>query len=281
MHATTGATAPSAGAVTVGSPEIGSTAGESPDPTTFPAFVVAEVPKFDWQQSGYVRSVLAEHKELVRHADGTFSRDEKPMLDRLEKIVRERIVTPDNLDEAAYLGVDHGDLLSLVYGRPAAEALEYREETAFLVSKAWAAISPKGTIAKRLDVGEVMVQSPKDTLSRIVTNADGTQSIQPVVVRMVTTVPENMLNYALSPASMAALAAVRKAVRLAKDGIHNFEGAKELFGNRLMLLNNELNAALADGLEKAGYALQPSKVSVTGALTSGSGNKKGSAKDVE
>ena len=99
------------------------------------------------------------------------------------------------------------------------------------------ALTPKGAIAKRLARGLQMVQSPKDALSRIVTNPDGTQGVQEVVVRMATTVPLNVLNYALSPAAMAALAAVRKAVRVAKESMDNFPENKELFGNRLMLLN--------------------------------------------
>lgn len=252
---------------------------EPVDPTRFPAFVIQEAPKFDWRESGYVKAVLAAHGELVSHPDGSVARDDRPMLDRLEELVKSRVVTDANLDQAAYLGIDRGDLLSLLYGRPAAEALEYREESAFLTSTAWAALSPKGVISKRLDPGLQMVQSQKDTLSRIVTNADGSQGIQPVVVRMATSVPENVLNYAVSPAGSAALAAVRKAVRAATEAMTTFPDHKELFGNRLMLLNNELSSALADGLERAGYVLQPGKVTTAGELTTGTGKKGSGSKD--
>lgn len=254
---------------------------EPVDPTGFPPFVVAEAPKFDWRDSGYVRAILAEHGELVTLLDGSVSRDERPMLDRLEVLVKARLVTADNLDQAAYLGIDRGDLLNLLYQRPAAEALEYREEAAELTSMAWAALSPKGAISKRLERGAQMVQSAKDTLSRIVTNADGTQGVQPVVVRMATTVPENVLNYAVSPAGSSALQAVRKAVRAATEAMSSFPEHKDLFGNRLMLLNNELSAALADGLERAGYVLQPGKVTTAGALTAGTSRKGAGTKDLD
>ena len=140
MALSTGVSAPTAADAV----QTASTSTGPPDPASFPPFITEEPPAFDWDQSDYVKAVLQLKGELISNPDDTVSRDEKPMLDRLEGIVRARIVTPDNIERAAYSGIDHGDLLSLVYDRPADEALVYREETKALVGPAWGSSHPQG-----------------------------------------------------------------------------------------------------------------------------------------
>jgi hypothetical protein len=258
--------------LTVGvDPQQGLKTNEFPDPTTFPAWQPPDTPEFKPFESGYVRSVLAQHGELVENPDGSFGRDLKVLQDRMLAIVLDRVVTESNLDRAATIGLDRNDLLNVVYGRPAIEVANYREEARWLTADAWSAISAHGPVSKRLPHGTVMVDTVSGTYTRLVTYEDGTQGVVDVKPRFATTVAANFLNHNVTPAGNRALKSVAKAVSEVIDAINEFPEAKELFVNKLIHLTGEINGALSEGLEKSGYSLQPAKITQVGP---GSGAKR-------